>query len=89
LLEDPEYARQAIAGFSNSVAISALTGQGISDLLARINGVLYETFTPLVVRLPYQEGALIAAFHDQGQVGIEPPGRANPAIRAPGVAATW
>jgi len=68
LLADPENARQATSGFPKSVAISALTGQGISDLLERINSALYETFIPLVVRLPYQEGALIAAFHDQGQV---------------------
>jgi GTP-binding protein HflX len=68
LLPDPEKARQALALFPNSVAISALTGEGILDLLALINDHLYETYTPVIVRLPYQEGGLIAAFHDQGQV---------------------
>jgi GTP-binding protein HflX len=68
LLPDPEKARQALALFPNSVAISALTGEGILDLLALINDHLYETYTPVMVRLPYQEGGLIAAFHDQGQV---------------------
>jgi len=68
LLPDPERARQALAVFPKSVAISALTGEGITDLLDLINEHLYETYTPVLVRLPYQEGGLIAAFHDQGQV---------------------
>jgi GTP-binding protein HflX len=29
---------------------------------------LYENFESISVRLPYNEGALIALFHDQGQV---------------------
>ncbi len=68
LLADPENARLALANFPNSVAISALTGEGIQDLLGRVNEHLYETYSPVIVRLPYQEGSLIAAFHDQGQV---------------------
>lgn len=68
LLAEPENARLALTHFPNSVAISALTGEGIPDLLRRVNEHLYETFTPVMVRLPYQEGGLIAAFHDQGQV---------------------
>jgi GTP-binding protein HflX len=68
LLPDPERARQALALFPKSVAISALTGEGITDLLGLINDHLYETYTHVLVRLPYQEGGLIAAFHDQGQV---------------------
>jgi GTP-binding protein HflX len=68
LLHDPDAAQQALAAFPNSVAISAKTGQGIADLLDQVNTNLYETYTPIVVRLPYQDGGLIAAFHDQGQV---------------------
>jgi len=68
LLADPENARLALANFPNAVAISALTGEGIQDLLGRVNEHLYETYSPVLVRLPYQEGSLIAAFHDQGQV---------------------
>jgi GTP-binding protein HflX len=68
LLADPDRARQSLVNYPNSVAISALSGEGIADLLAMINEELYEMFIPVVVRLPYQEGALIAAFHDQGQV---------------------
>jgi GTP-binding protein HflX len=68
LLSDPEKARQAIALFPNSVAVSALTGEGIHEMLSLVNENLYERFLPVKVRLPYQEGGLIAAFHDQGQV---------------------
>jgi GTP-binding protein HflX len=67
-LEDPDRAQQALANFSKSVAISALKGVGITDLLQAVNGQLYETFTPIRVHLPYQEGALISLFHEFGQI---------------------
>ena len=67
-LSDPERARQALSGFENSVAISALTGEGIEEMLAAANRQLYERYTPLTVRLPYAQGALIALFHEMGQV---------------------
>ena len=68
LLQDSARARQALELFENSVAISALSGEGLPKLLENVNQQLYETYVPLIVRLPHQEGALIAAFHDQGQV---------------------
>lgn len=67
-LADPEKARMALSNFPNSVAISALTGEGIPDLLEMVNEHLFETFIYIGVNLPYQEGALIALFHEQGQV---------------------
>ena len=68
LLPDPESARGAVELFPNSVAISALTGEGLLELLSTVSDRLYESFSPVTVRLPYQEGALIALFHEQGQV---------------------
>jgi GTPase len=67
-LADPEKARLALAGFPNSVAISALTGKGIPDLLQKVTEQLYENFSTVKVSLPYEEGGLIALFHEQGQV---------------------
>jgi GTPase len=67
-LEDPEAARLVLDDFPNSVAISALSGEGIGDLLRTIETELYENFMPITVRLPYQEGQLISLFHEQGQV---------------------
>lgn len=70
-LNDPERARHVLEIFSNSVAISALKGEGIADLLSKINQHLFETFVPLTVKIPYQQGGLIALFHEQGQVDQE------------------
>jgi GTP-binding protein HflX len=67
-LSNPEAARRTLEHFPQAVAISALTGTGIDDLLEHIRTGLYETFTPILVRLPYQQGQLISLFHDLGQV---------------------
>jgi len=67
-LSDPERAKRVLAAFPKAVAISALTGENITELLTTIGQILYEKFEPISVRLPYNEGALIALFHEQGQV---------------------
>jgi GTP-binding protein HflX len=69
-LSDPKRARSTVVGFPNSVAISALHGDGIPDLLRKVNENLYDTYSSIRVRLPYQEGGLISLFHDQGQVEL-------------------
>jgi len=53
-----------------AVCISALTGEGIADLLAAVEKELYETFVPVTVRLPFDQGQLISLFHYQGQVDL-------------------
>jgi GTP-binding protein HflX len=68
-LRDPDAAKTAASSISSkAVAISALKGIGISDLLRVIQEELYETYSPIVVKLPYQQGALISLFHEAGQV---------------------
>src|SRR6266508_2301078 len=68
-LRNPEAAKTAVSHFSSkAVTISALTGNGISDLLRVMQEELYETYTPILVKLPYQQGALISLFHEAGQV---------------------
>ena len=67
-LRDPEAARQVVSRFSKAVTISALDGTGVKDLLKVIQEELYETYAPIHVRLPYQQGALISLFHEVGQV---------------------
>jgi GTPase len=67
-LADPKKARQNLEIFSTAEAISALTGEGINDLLATISDQLYETYQSVKVYLPYQQGGLISLFHDSGQV---------------------
>lgn len=69
LLRDPEAAKAAANAFSSkAVTISALNGLGIPDLLRVIQEELYETYSPISVKLPYQQGALISLFHEAGQV---------------------
>lgn len=67
-LKDPEKAARVLENFSKSVAISALKGTGIKDLLRLVQAELFEAFEPIGVRLPYKEGALISLFHELGQV---------------------
>lgn len=68
LLEDSDGARKALDGFPNAVAISALTGEGINDLLISINQQLFENYVSVSLKLPYKEGGLISLFHEQGNV---------------------
>jgi GTPase len=67
-LSDPNHAREVLSDYPSAVAISALTGEGISDLLEKVNIFLYEDFIPIQISLPYQEGGLITIFHEQGQI---------------------
>jgi len=67
-LKNPENARETLQAFPQSVAISALNGTGITDLLHLAREELYEAYSPVHVRLPYKEGALISLFHELGQV---------------------
>lgn len=67
-LKAPEKAADAMDDFTDTVAISALHGDGIDQLLNSVSEKLYETYTPITVNLPYQEGALIAMFHDQALI---------------------
>jgi GTPase len=82
-LTAPEHARESVADFPGAVAISALTGEGIPELLEKVHVYLYEDYIPIKILLPYQEGGLIRLFHEQGQVekleqvsaGVEVSGR--------------
>jgi len=67
-LRDPESAKDVVSHYSKAVTISALKGDGIKDLLKVIQQELYETYAPVLVRLPYQQGALISLFHEAGQI---------------------
>lgn len=68
LMDNPEKARSALGNYSNAVAISALKGIGISDLLTAVGKQLFEMYVSVAVHLPYREGALVSLFHELGQV---------------------
>ena len=67
-LKQPEDARETTRQFPKATAISARNGIGLPELLELIQKELYETYVPILVRLPYQQGALISLFHETGQV---------------------
>ena len=67
-LKQPEQAQETLTSFPKAVAISGLKGSGMTDLLSLTQQELYETYTPIDVHLPYQEGALISMFHEMGRV---------------------
>lgn len=67
-LRDPQSAKEITSRYSHAAVISAAKGAGIPELLQLIHQELYETYTPIHVRLPYQQGALISLFHEAGQV---------------------
>jgi GTP-binding protein HflX len=67
-LKQPEQAQETLQSFPKAVAISSLEGSGLPDLLRLIQQELYETYTPIDIHLPYQEGGLISLFHEMGQV---------------------
>ena len=67
-LENPTKAQAALESFPDAVAISALRGDGIDELLDSIKTRLYESFETIRVELPYNLGNLISLFHEEGQV---------------------
>ena len=67
-LHDKSLAMETLASFPGAVAISALHGDGVEQLLSKINQFLFEKFTEITVRLPYQEASLIALFHENGEI---------------------
>ena len=68
LLKNQENAQETLKLYPRSIAISAQEKIGISELKKLLKKSLYETYTPISVRLPYQQGNLISAFHESGQI---------------------
>ncbi len=54
-----------------AVRISAETGQGLDQLLQRVEDVLGDNLVEVRVRIPYNANQLVALFHDRGIVDRE------------------
>jgi GTP-binding protein HflX len=67
-LKDPAAAQAVLENYPQAVAISAKQGLGLGELMARVGAELYETYTPISLWLPYQQGQLLSLFHEAGQV---------------------
>ncbi len=68
LLKVGNHANDLLHGFPDAVAISASLGEGLKQLLERMDEVLYQTYLFVSLKLPYTQGQLISLFHENGQV---------------------
>ncbi len=68
LFNNPDKAQESLEGFPRAVAVSAVSGDGISNLLNTISEILFEMYTSIRVYLPYKEGSLISMMYESGQV---------------------
>ena len=70
-LPQPDEVSGKLSDHPNTVAISALTGQGLPELLSRIEAILTEELISVDVVIPYQRGDLVGLFHHRGQIESE------------------
>ena len=68
--------------FEGSVAISAVTGEGIDALLSTIGARLRSLVPPVELEIPYDRGDLIAAIHRAGEVLSSTAGDSSIRVRA-------
>lgn len=54
-----------------AVAVSALTGEGMDDLLVAVEAAVVQYLRPLHVLLPYERGDLLSMIYERGQVDEE------------------
>ena len=57
--------------FPNAVATSSITGDGLKELLNRLDEIERDRSLDIEVELPYNAGNLAALFHDRGHVAFE------------------
>ncbi|MCB1270401.1 MAG: GTPase HflX [Microthrixaceae bacterium] len=77
----PDAARLA-SRTAGSVVVSAATGEGIPDLLARIGDRLRAHLSTYVLEVPYDRGDVLAAIHRCSEVLVEEPGESTMRITA-------
>lgn len=53
------------------IAISALTGEGISELAGALSDQLERDYSSVTLVIPYERGDLVAAAHQAGEVAVE------------------
>jgi len=65
LLESPEQIQKVVPG---AVLVSALTGQGVHELLSEISGRLRRRAVLKEISVPLQHGELLAFLHREGEI---------------------
>ncbi len=69
--QDPAAACAALCDLPDSVAVSALSGQGIEALLAEIEVVLESEMRHIRVLVPFSRGDLVSMIHERGLIEEE------------------
>lgn len=67
-LEDPHMATKLVSEWANSVAISAVTGKGVDDLLDAIRKQVQNLLGAVKALVPYSESGLVQDCYDFGRV---------------------
>jgi GTP-binding protein HflX len=70
-LADSEAAFTALGELPNSLAVSALHGQGLPELLARLDSILDAELVPASGHIPYREAGLLPLLRRMGKVESE------------------
>jgi GTP-binding protein HflX len=81
-LADRDDVKQLLAAHPGSVAISAMTGTGIADLLGAIGDRLRALASVVELFVPYDRGDVLAALHRAGEVLVEVHGDEGTRVRA-------
>ena len=73
----PLEAKRLVADHPGSVAVSAVTGEGIDDFLRVLADRLRSISTVVELAVPYDRGDVLAAIHREGEVvsSTDEPGR--------------
>jgi len=69
--QDPEAACASLCDLPDSVAVSALTGYGLENVLAEIETVLESDRRRIKVLLPFDRGDLVSLVHERGLIEEE------------------
>lgn len=65
---DPDEAKQLVYEHQGSVAFSAMTGEGLNDLLLAIGDRMRALTTVIELLIPYDRGDIVATVHREGEV---------------------
>ena len=66
--EDAEYVKYEAAFTDNTVAVSALHGDGMQDFVAVVEEALADLLVPIEMEIPYNKGHELNIIHEQGNV---------------------
>jgi GTPase len=69
--QNPDAACAALCDLDDTVAISALTGQGLEDLLVAVEEILETEMPRIKVVIPFERGDLVSLVHERGLIERE------------------